>query len=273
MNNFIDLINKIHNYSHAYLINTNNLEEAYNLSKKLATLIINENNDGKLYSNEEIERLIDNESFDDFYVVKNDNLLIKVDEINNLMHYFETKSLREDGRRVYIIVGIEKIRPEILNKLLKFIEEPEPNIYGILISSDISKILPTIISRCQKLDCFVENDNTKDITLPKSFLESFMHNGMHTIAFTNSIFNDELTKEDLYSFFEDIELIINNHLHKLNGLDYHEEYILDCLNDVKIEKLINYLDITTHIKNMVKYNLNINLLIDRYIIELDGGIK
>ena len=64
----------------------------------------------------------------------------------------ETKSLREDGRRVYIIYGFERLSTIISNKIFKFIEEPQNNIYAILLTENIEKILPTIISRCQILN-------------------------------------------------------------------------------------------------------------------------
>ena len=35
------------------------------------------------------------------------------------------------------------------NSLLKFLEEPAPGIFGILIADEKSNILPTIQSRCQ----------------------------------------------------------------------------------------------------------------------------
>ena len=40
------------------------------------------------------------------------------------------------------------MNPSSSNSLLKFIEEPEEGIYGILITTDRSKLLPTILSRC-----------------------------------------------------------------------------------------------------------------------------
>ena len=37
------------------------------------------------------------------------------------------------------------------NSLLKFIEEPSDNVTGIFITSQIDRLLPTIVSRCQKV--------------------------------------------------------------------------------------------------------------------------
>ena len=68
-----------------------------------------------MYTNKEIESLIDENNFDDFYVVNPDTLVIKVEELNNLLDYFETKSVRNNGRRVYVIYGIERLKNDISN--------------------------------------------------------------------------------------------------------------------------------------------------------------
>ena len=47
------------------------------------------------------------------------------------------------------------------NSLLKFLEEPESNIYAFLITTNINKILPTIKSRCQVLS--IQNIKVLDI--------------------------------------------------------------------------------------------------------------
>ena len=76
-----------------------------------------------------------------------DSIAIKKEEIDNLVNYFKTKSLRDNGKRVYIICGFERLREDVSNKILKFLEEPEENIHAILITENIDKILSTIISR------------------------------------------------------------------------------------------------------------------------------
>lgn len=48
-----------------------------------------------------------------------------------------------------IINDIDKITPEAANAFLKNLEEPTKNIIYILTASNLSNVLPTIISRCQ----------------------------------------------------------------------------------------------------------------------------
>ncbi len=74
---------------------------------------------------------------------------IKKDEVQDLIRYFEQTPLEEKGIMVYLIHCVEGMTVEAENSLLKFLEEPNPCAYAILTTKNESKVLPTIISRCQ----------------------------------------------------------------------------------------------------------------------------
>src|SRR5271154_1568014 len=58
----------------------------------------------------------------------------------------------QGGRyKVYIIDECHMLTKEAFNALLKTIEEPPPNVVFILATTEEHKVLPTIVSRCQKL--------------------------------------------------------------------------------------------------------------------------
>ena len=62
-----------------------------------------------------------------------------------------TLTIEENSTRIFIIMQAEKLcypNNESANALLKILEEPPPNNLFILITSDISKMIDTIISRC-----------------------------------------------------------------------------------------------------------------------------
>ena len=268
-----ELLSKINKFSHAYLINSNNLDASFSFAKDLSKKIIISTNDKLLYKNEEISNLIDENSFDDFFVLNPDNLNIKVDELNELLDYFETKSLRNNGNRVYVIYGIERLRPVFANKLLKFIEEPQDNIFGIILTQNMDGVLPTIISRCQtinlKYDVNIDLDKISDM---KKFLEFFIHNKVDTIAYTNDFFlKYEGNRKEFIDCFSAIETIISNQINKYYGNSFNEEYLVSSLDEININKLIKMLNITSKLKGLVNNNINLNLLIDRYIIEMERG--
>ena len=59
--------------------------------------------------------------------------------------------MENEDIKIYIINLIEKAPVASLNKLLKFIEEPNSNIVAIFTSNSVDSILQTIVSRCQTI--------------------------------------------------------------------------------------------------------------------------
>jgi DNA polymerase III delta prime subunit len=246
-----EIINNISNFSHAYLIKTNNLKESYPLVCDLAKKIICETNDELLYSNIEIESLIDDNNFDDFYVVNPETLTIKVEELNNLLDYFETKSVRNNGRRVYVIYGIERLKNDISNKLLKFIEEPENDIYGIIMTENVDLVLPTIISRCQMLTfTFDISYQIDDINNMKEFFKCFISYKLDTIAYYDKYFNIYDGDRSKYiNCFSIIEMILSTYLNKVHNVNIDDNYYLEELSTFDVNKIVKMLEITSDLKS------------------------
>jgi DNA polymerase-3 subunit delta' len=60
-----------------------------------------------------------------------------------------------EGRyRVFIIDGAEYLNEESANCLLKTLEEPPPRVLFILLTVNDGRLLPTIVSRCQRIELF-----------------------------------------------------------------------------------------------------------------------
>lgn len=85
----------------------------------------------------------------DGFDAKSKKARIKKGHILDLMEYFGTTSLEKTNRRIYVLDGFDQATPDASNSLLKFLEEPAPGIYGILLADEKSNVLPTIQSRCQ----------------------------------------------------------------------------------------------------------------------------
>ncbi len=60
----------------------------------------------------------------------------------------------EAPAKIFIIHDAEKMLPASSNTLLKTLEEPPPQTYFILLTSQLEAILPTILSRCCKIAFF-----------------------------------------------------------------------------------------------------------------------
>ncbi|PQL92497.1 DNA polymerase III subunit [Apibacter adventoris] len=89
---------------------------------------------------------------------------ISVKEIENIFEKLNLKSF-EGGYKIQIIWMMETMRTEAANKLLKILEEPPTQTIFLLITEDESKILPTILSRCQavKINRIEEKEITKGL--------------------------------------------------------------------------------------------------------------
>jgi DNA polymerase-3 subunit delta' len=60
----------------------------------------------------------------------------------------------EGRHRVFIIDGAEYLNEESANCLLKTLEEPPPRVLFILLTVNDNRLLPTIVSRCQRVELF-----------------------------------------------------------------------------------------------------------------------
>ena len=58
----------------------------------------------------------------------------------------------EGSHRVFIFDGAERMSEEASNALLKTLEEPPPQVLIILLTSQEGALLPTILSRCRRLE-------------------------------------------------------------------------------------------------------------------------
>ena len=267
---FKNITSNITSFSHAYLLSVNSLELAFPYVKEFAKSIILQNIDNTSFEYEDISYKIDHDEFDDLYVVNPETIGINTEEINKLLVYMETKSLRENGRRVYVIYGFERLSNVISNKILKFLEEPADNIYAILLTQNIEKVLPTIISRCQILNYnFDEKEFDTDKTkIMKEFLMKLFSIKKQMIAYENDYFSDSITNRiDFYEYFEILEKIISDSL----NYSYHGQltnYVLEEITKFSPLSIINMLNITNKLKCLIKNNINLNLLLDRYIIEI-----
>lgn len=72
---------------------------------------------------------------------------IKIEQVREVMEYVSLRS--ELKNRFVIIDQAEKLTVQAANALLKSIEEPPEGLHFILITSNLSMLLPTIRSRCQ----------------------------------------------------------------------------------------------------------------------------
>ena len=94
-------------------------------------------------------KLLQNNSHPNFYLVDllNDKKNIDVAQVREMITY-TNKSTFNNKPRFILIDNIENLNKNSVNALLKIIEEPNENVFFILINNNEKYILPTLRSRC-----------------------------------------------------------------------------------------------------------------------------
>ncbi|MEI8354988.1 MAG: DNA polymerase III subunit delta' [Deltaproteobacteria bacterium] len=86
----------------------------------------------------------------DLHMVEPDGAFIKIDQIRNLQKELSYRPY-EAKKKVCIIEAADKMNLSSANAFLKTLEEPPGDALLILLTSSLGSILPTILSRCQRL--------------------------------------------------------------------------------------------------------------------------
>ncbi|NRA21863.1 MAG: DNA polymerase III subunit delta' [Oceanospirillaceae bacterium] len=77
---------------------------------------------------------------------------IKVDQVRDLSGFMQSTA-QQGGYRVVILDVAEAMNISAANALLKTLEEPGDKSLLLLLSNQLGQVMPTIKSRCQRIDC------------------------------------------------------------------------------------------------------------------------
>ena len=140
----------------------------------------------------------------DLIDIKDDKKNIDINQIRSLIEKLNKSSLNSKPRFV-LIDNIEFLNTNSINALLKTLEEPNDNIYFILINND-KKVLSTLTSRCLSFKISLSNEQSKKIInhLIEDDLINFINNDLLNYYFTpGKILN-------LINFAKDFEIDLKN---------------------------------------------------------------
>tara|TARA_B100000795_G_scaffold256636_1_gene229231 strand:+ start:72 stop:1004 length:933 start_codon:yes stop_codon:yes gene_type:complete len=203
------------------------LNEEYKYNQE--DLIINENN--KSY------KLLQNNTHPNIYVIDliDEKKSIDIAQIREMITYTNKSSFNNIPRFI-LIDNIENLNKNSVNALLKIVENPNENIYFILIHNNEKKILPTLKSRCLSFKIsFSFDENIKII---------------NTILKKN-IF--DLINYDLISYYNTPGEIINM-------INFANEKKINLKNNTLIDILKLLIENSYYKKNKYVKSLIINLI-------------
>lgn len=285
--------------SHAYLFDANNNPYAMDIILSFVKEIfcLNKNSEEK----EIICKRIDDGNFLELKIINPDGLVIKKEQLNDLQEEYSMSSIESD-RRIYIINNCERMNLQAANSILKFLEEPLPNVIAILVTNNINNVLKTIISRCQVLFLKKENivftDNSfrnfASIITNGNSIDDFVNNEKNKLLFDNTISfieylenNKSYTivyiKTKMYDIFKDridnlfaVDVMINFYYDllrfKVSGQAYifnEYDYLINKFSYMNVDKIILRLETLLEVKKMLLSNVNINLVLDYLIIQFE----
>ena len=160
-------------------------------------------------------KLLQNNSHPNFYLIDllNDKKNIDVAQIREMITY-TNKSAFNNMARFILIDNIENLNKNSVNALLKIVEEPNENIFFILINNNEKYVLPTLKSRCL------------------TFNINFTFN--QSMYVSNQILNEsvfDLVNHDLFSYYNSPGEIINLiNFSKDKKIDLTDYTLIDFLN-------------------------------------------
>ena len=157
----------------------------------------------------------DNSNNPDLTIIEPDGNNVKIEQIRELNRKVVEKPI-VSTKKVYIINDGQNITKEAQNALLKTLEEPPEYVTIILITTSESAFLPTIKSRCTKINF---NKLTEEEML-KILKEKYNYQNVGNIVYKTS--NGSISKSiqiiEKQSEFEDINKMFSN-LEHANVID------------------------------------------------------
>ena len=135
--------------AHAYLFEVNNYVEDYKVILNFVKMLLSNMTYNEVISSDiDYFIQIDNGDYVDLYVIDPEKNGIKKNQMLDLMNEFNNKS-HLNNKKIYIIKECDKFNSHSANTILKFLEEPNEDIIGILLTNNRYKVIDTIISRSQ----------------------------------------------------------------------------------------------------------------------------
>jgi len=170
---------------------------------------------------------------------------------------------------IYVIMDAEKLNASSANTMLKFIEEPEQNILGFLITNNKENVIHTIKSRCEVIKVFYDTKDLQVIDerikeLAETYLYKLEVEKKKSILYNKIILDEKLEKEDIFHLFQ---FILTIYLNLLNGKPISEK--LNALQRLHYQEIIKRIYLVNEVIERLNYNVNMNLLLDYFVLSLE----
>ena len=165
---------------------------------------------------------IDSGTYRDLIIFDGSKQAIKKDDIAFIQNQFNLAPFEKCGKKIYVLINVDNSTTEAMNSLLKFIEEPPKETYAILTTKNISKVIPTIRSRCQVFHLH------SDVKLFENEIDKFKLDSQQKKVVMESYFNiDDFNLDFTSGKFEIYYSFITKLIDKHNDLSVIKDLSID----------------------------------------------
>ena len=246
--------------AHAYLFEVNNYDDDFKVILNFVKMILsNMTYDEVINSDINSFKQIDDNKYIDLFIVEPDGNNIKKNQMIDLMTEFNDKSFL-NNKRIYIIKECDKLNASSANTILKFLEEPNDNIIGILLTDNRYRVIDTVLSRCQ-IYSFDSND-TFDGTEEYTDLFDFIFNIKKKINDYDLIFNKYFV--DKTKSIDNIKYIQNILINYLDNKENDYKFI----KDIDYNTISNIILVLEKEKTKLEFNVNQKLWFEDLLVSL-----
>lgn len=256
---FANYFNKMINedkLSHAFLVECRNINDYKSVILEFIKKIIDKN---KYEETLDIEFLVANNNYPELKIIEPINNIIRKEQLLILQKEFSVKPIY--GKYlIYVIDKAECLNKSSANTILKFLEEPPENVIAILLTNNIYNVIDTIVSRCQKLVLSNHDLNynfSEEVELLAEMIEKYKENTLGHIENCWYTFD----RETLVKKLIELENYYINQFHQVK--DCYKENDKQLLSSLSKKILI----IDECLKKL-RYNVNIKLLVDKFILSI-----
>ncbi len=254
--------------SHVFLVETNDKCQTLKDLIELIKIINCEQNYVEECSKCNLCHLITHDSLPSLKIISPDGQTIRKEQMEELKNIFSSQPYFSKYN-VYVINEAEKFNASSANTMLKFIEEPEKNIIGFLITNNRENVINTIKSRCEIVKAnYIEGENELSprlYDLAIQYLKRIEFEKKKSILYNQDLLDEKLEKEDFLVFFK---VLLSLFLKVLN-----REVLPDGLEKLKekeISEILRKIQLITEIIGKLNYNVNMNLLLDDFVLRMEA---